>query len=486
MKNTIAHAVMATAYGANAWLPVLTGEQDLKSWAEQLKGQTVETRNGYTMSAARDVLFKSQMAVSNIALAMRAATELGMLPYTQAVHHAKKAHDLIERVSLGFAANRQENHRELVAAEVAIKVKDGCFEALTAAGAHYTEEELLESGYDWEDIETILEAQELNQVARNSGDRTQSMAQDEGVLRTALHNVSQLWDIKLQDIEWSEGFTAKVALIGKQWPTANAAWDVVLDRLADSWAAALEYADDKEAMQAKINRRMLALEDLHAKPMYARWAINHVTRRVWRDIKALERTKQRFEEQLDRLERQVHAEERYGVPSRATRIGMGEAVDMERVQYLPFGTISEAELFPGRSAESRELLNELTDEWAEAIKDVVGNGEHELGSETQAVRDRSWFVNVIDACDNQIALVRPVYRELRTLDLSLTKMWELFNQEGAMPSAPPVYWNARGAYLTEQEADNALLVEQAEWASKNRMADDEALEAAIALMLANM
>lgn len=473
MKTTIARDIMATAYGVDAWLPVLTNDVDLRQWLTGMVGQTVTTKNGYEMSLVRDTLFKSQMAVTNIALAMRAATELGVMPYTHAVSQARKAHDLIERFAVGFAAHRQENHRELVAAEVAIKVKDGCFDQLTAEGAHYTEEELLDIGYDYEDIETILEAQELAATARNSGDRTQGMAQDEGILRTALHDVNQLWDIELKDIEFAESITAKVALIGKQWPAANAAWDVVLDRLADSWAAAAEYADDKEAMSKKIERRMMAIDDLHAKPLYARWAINHVTRRVWRDIKALERTKTRFEEQLDRLERQVFAEERYNVPGRATRIGMGEATELERVQYLPFGEINEANIDTPRSVSDDGI----------SYREIAY--ERDLETDTQAVRDRAWFTYIIESCERQIAVVQPVYQELRALDLSLAKVWELFNDEGRMPSAPPVYWNARGFYLTEEDANNALLIEQAEWAAKSRMADDDAALAAIELMLAN-
>lgn len=497
MKTNTVRDIIATAYGSEAWLPLIAGETDARQWVESMAGKTVTTKNGFELSVVRDTLFKSQMALTNMALALRAATELGMLPYTKAVHEARKAHDLVERFAIGFAAFRQENHRELVAAEVAIKVKDGCFDGLTAEGAWYTEEELLESGYDYEEIENILEAQELNQVARNSGDRQQSMSADEGILRTALHDVSQLWDIELQAIEWAEGFTAKVALIGKQWPTANAAWDAVLDRLADSWAAALEYAGDKEAMQKKIERRMTALDDLHAKPIYARWAVNHVTRRVWRDIKSLERTKQRFEEQADRMERQVFAEERYNAPASATRLSMGEATELDRVQYLPFGEVNEADIGFGvdmvrmsvkGDGEAQAFIDTMPHYNGEGIhfrSMDADRGERDLEHDTRENRDRAWFTAVIEACDNQLALVKPVYKELRNLDLSLSKLWELFNDEGRMPSAPPVYWNARGYYLTEEDAQAAILIEQAEFAAKNRMADDDAAMAAIQLMLAN-
>lgn len=465
MKSITFSEIVATAYGAEAWAPVLTKDLDAKSWIQGMLGQHVVTRNGHEMSLVRDTLFKSQMAMSNIALALRAATELGIMPYTQAVGHVRRTHDTIEAMSLAFAAQRKENHRELVVAEVALKVKEGCFGELSGESNWYTEEELLESGYDYEQIEEILEAQQAASDAYRGGETDDAMSADEGVLRTALHRPAQLWDLEFKDIEWAEAIAAKVALIGKAWPSSHASWDAVLDRLAESWASALDYAEpgDKEALQAKIERRTLALSNLHEKPMYARWAINHVTRRVWRDIQSLKMTKQRFEENLERLDRQAYAEERFNVPSTVTRVGMGEKQEEDRVQYLPFGDIVEAELVNSQMA------------WEDRMLEV---NDPDSGIAPQVGRDRRWYMAVIEECDRQVAMITPLYGELRKLDLSLTKLWELFDNEGQMPVAPPVYWNKHGAYLTEEEAQNALLVEQAEWKAKNRMADDDAALAA--------
>lgn len=463
MKTITINDIIATAYGAEAWAPVLTKDLDAMSWIQGMLGQHVTTRNGNEMSLVRDTLFKSQMAMSNIALALRAATELGIMPYTQAVGHVRRAHDTIEAMNVAFAAQRQENHRELVVAEVALKVKEGCFGELSGQSNWYTEEELLESGYDYEQIEVILEAQQAASDAYQGGEIDDAMSADEGVLRTALHRPAQLWDIQLTDIEWAEAITAKVALINKAWPSSHASWDAVLDRLAESWASALDYADDKEALQVKIERRTLALSNLHEKPMYARWAINHVTRRVWRDIQSLKMTKQRFEENLERLDRQEHAEVRYGVPASVTRIGMGESQEEDRVQFLPFGDIIEAELVNSQMA------------WEDRMLEA---NDPDSGIAPQVGRDRRWFMAVIEGCECQIDRISPLYEELRKLDLSLAKLWELFDNEGQMPVAPPVYWNARGWYLTEEDAQTALLIEQSEWKAKNRMADDDAALAA--------
>lgn len=493
MKTITANDVMSTAYGVDAWLPVLTKDIGLLEWVSPMLGQSVTTRNGYEMSLFRDTMFKSQMAMTNIALALRAANELGVLPYTQAVKHMRDAHRLIEQVSMGFAAHRGENHRELVLAEVTLAVKDGCFDETTSGAPElYSEEELLECGYDYEQIEEILEMQEAALTSHNSGERAGSMSEDEGKLITAIHDPSQLWDMEFTDIDWIEAATAKVALIGKQWPQPSVAWDLVLDRLADSWAAALEYADDKEAMQKKIERRMTSLDDLHAKPMYARWAINHVTRRVWRDIQALKMTKERFEQQLERLDRQAFAEERYNAPARVTRVGMGEATELSRVQYLPFGDISEADVGFGPelvrmtvfgSETANAVIDSMPHLGADGVHFHTGGG-HQLDTGTQEDRDRAWFNAVIEACEAQRDAITPVYKELRELDLSLSKLWELFARD-AMPVAPPVYWNKHGWYLTEQEAQDALPIEQAEWKAKTRMMDDDAALAAIQLMLAS-
>lgn len=488
MKTITFHDIVATAYGAEAWAPILTKDQDAKSWIQGMLGQHVITRNGNEMSLVRDTLFKSQMAMTNIALALRAATELGVMPYTQAVGHVRRIHDTIEAMNVAFAAQRQENHRELVVAEIALKVKDGCFGEVVSEDNWYSEDELLESGYDYEQIEELLEHQQAMADARQSGQRKDAMAKDEGVLRTAIHRPVQLWDLEFKDIEWAEAVAAKVLLINKSWPTADASWPLILDRLAESWAAALDYADDKEATRAKIDRRSAALSDLHAKPMYARWAVNHVTRRVWRDIQSLRITKERFEERLERLDRQAFVEERYNVPSDVTRVGAGERRELEREQFLPFGDIKEADVGFGRAYERLSVHGEdhafyiadnLPRLTSEGMEVAPRHGEgHDIEADTQEAKDRRWFNAVIEECDRQVALVAPVYRKLRELDLSLAKLWELFDNEGQMPSAPPVYWNKHGAYLTEEEAQNALLIEQAEWKAKLRMADDDAALAA--------
>lgn len=125
--------ILSTAFGAENWAPLLTKQVSPRDWVAGMAGKTVLTRKGQEMSLVRDTIFKSQLAMTNIALALRAATELGLMPYAKAVREVRKAHDAIETFAMHFAAQRGENHRELVVAEVAIKVKDGAFAELQSS-----------------------------------------------------------------------------------------------------------------------------------------------------------------------------------------------------------------------------------------------------------------------------------------------------------------------------------------------------------------
>lgn len=490
--------ILSTAFGAENWAPLLTKQVSPRDWVAGMAGKTVLTRKGQEMSLVRDTIFKSQLAMTNIALALRAATELGVMPYAKAVREVRKAHDAIETFAMHFAAQRGENHRELVVAEVGIKVKDGAFADLqSTSDGRYTEEELLNSGFDYEQIEEILEAQAVMSAASNPGFRADAMAEDEGMFRTAIHDANQLWDIELQDIEWAEAVTARVALIDKHWPKANAAWDVLEERLAEHWAAQLDDAEDKELMTRKIDKRAACLTDLQSKPLYARWAINHVTRRVWRDLKAVERKRTQYEERLVELDRAAMAEQRWGANTGYTRPNLGEADEQARVEYLPFEVLVEKEV--GRAPQHDRLTVFGKDDavaTASIGMRVGADGmyfgeqvEGDLEHTTREDKDRAWFTYVIERCEHYLDLMRPLYRELRELDLSLTKLWELFNDNGRMPTQPPVYWNRRGFYLTEEEAEAALMVDLAEFKAKLRMADDEAGAAAaeaLAVLLDNI
>lgn len=459
MKNTNLNTILSTARGADAFVPMLTGKQSVTDWAKALATESVTTKSGREISAARAALNSAQFAMTNMAMSLRCATELGMMPYTLAVKEANRIYTTLDALRSGFAGVRNEAHRELVVAELTLAVKDGAFDGLQSQDDLYTREELeelaREGSLPWDEIDDILDMQDARQSMGQSMlmDSDGSMAEDEGQTIVGVHDANQLWDMELRDILYAESSAAAVALIGKSWPTHNPMWESLLDRLADAWQAAVEYADDKEAMIAKVERREAVLEDLRAKPMLARWVINHVTRRVFRDMAMLNLKAEDVHARVDWIERQAMNEERYGVPANATRQGTGEHVEYERKAFLFYQELSEAE-------EARSL-------------------EHE----TQVERDRAWAVAQLEAIEALQAKLKPLYQELRALDLSMAKMWELFT-DGERPAQPPVYWNMERAFLAGEEdaALAAIRIEAAMAKQKAREAEGDALVKAAAMV----
>jgi len=455
MKTNTITNVIATARGAEVLLPMLTGQQSVTEWAKSIAADTVVTKTGREISAARAALNGAQFAMTNIAMALRSATELGVLPYTQAVRETKRIYTVLDALRTGFAAVREEAHRELTVAEITLAVKDGAFDQLQSESDNepYTEEELLDMGLGWEDIQDVLESQARSASLSQSHlmDSNGSMSEGEGEFVTSVHDANQLWDMDLRDIKYAETSAARVALINMEWPTHNPMWDALVSRLEEAWATQLEYASDKEATAKKLERRAATLDDLRANPTMARWVINHVTRRVFRDMAALELKAEDANERLARVERQAMNEERYGVPANLTRKGTGEQQEYDRKAYLMYLELDEAE--------------------------VARSIEHD----TQVERDRCWIEGQLEAIDGLLAKLRPLYQELRTMDLQLSKLWELF-ADGQRPAEPPVYWNMEGPIFDADQAKTAIRLEMAMARAKYRAAEGDALAKAAAMV----
>lgn len=496
MKTTTINSVIATARGADAFVPMLTGQIPVTTWAKALATESVTTKSGREISAARSALNSAQFAMTNMAMSLRCATELGMLPFTQAVSETKRIYSVLDALRVGFAGVRNEAHRELVVAEVTLAVKDGAFAALQSEQDNepYTEEELLEMGLNWEQIEEFLALQAANVSLGQSHlmDSDGAMAEDEGEAIVAVHDPIQLWDMELRDIKYAESSAARVALIGKNWPTSNVAWDIVVARLADTWDASIEYADDKEAAIKKVERRAAALADLHANPMMARWVINHVTRRVFRDLVMLDLKAEDVQGRWDWAERQAFNEERYNVPGRATRHNMGEQVELERKAFLYYEELNEAELGTGSAyahMDESGVVLRATMNTAMSLAHKEGNSDnwstmmdtHEEDVDAAINRDRRWYMAQLEAIEAIKAKLNPLYKELRALDLSLAKLWEIFADEGR-PAHPPVYWNMEQAFQDVEQAKAAIRIEAAMAKQKAREAEGDALVKAAAMV----
>ena len=460
MKTTTTDIIKSINADA-ALLPVLLGQHPVE-WAQSLAKESVTTKAGREISAARAALNGAQFTMTNLAMAMRAATELGVLPYTKAVHETKRIYNLLDGLRTAFAGVRNEAHRELTVAELTLEVKDGAFDSLQSQSDSYTREELeelaREGSLDWDAIDDILAFQEASHDTRQAelGKDVDSWTENEGEYRTSIHDANQLWDLELKDIRYMEIAAARVALIGVEWPTNNPMWEPLLDRLAATWDASLEYAEtakDKADLKVKIAKREQALEDLWAKPVYARWAVNHVTRRVFRDIESLKLRQEDAEERLAQLERQTMNEERYGARANLTRVG-GEQQEYDREANLLYADLIEAE--------------------------YAKDAEHA----SQIERDRMWYGAIIERAGQLIEQLLPLHAELRAMEQKMAKLWELFQRDEQSPSEPPIYWSRDRFYVAgqEEEARAAIRAEAAMAKQKYREAEGDALVKAAAMV----
>lgn len=500
MKAITSKEIIANARGAELFAGFLTGQQSLTEWAQGIARESITTKAGREISAARAALNGAQFAMTNIALSLRAATELGKLPFTKAVSEIARVYTTLDALRSAFAGVRNEAHREMVVAELTLNVKDGAFDALQSEHGPYTREELeelaREGSLPWDEIDDILAVQDARQSMGQAYlmDSDGAMVEDEGKVIAAVHEPKQLWDMELRNIQYAEHATASVALIGMDWPTHNPMWEALLDRLADVWQASIEYADDKEAAARKIERREQVVDNLHANPVMARWVINHIARRVFRDIEVLKLRAEDAHARLEWVERRAMNEERYGVPASVTRPTMGEQPDLERKAHLLYLELSEAELDDGFAAtqyvgvdgiRTRAATYTYATEQGKSGDDTWGKTiqvpDEDYGSALS--RDRRWYGAIIEGCDGLIAKLQPLYQELRAMDLQLAKLWELFD-DGIRPVEPPVYWNAQRAFLAGEEdaARDAIRVEMAMAKQKAREAEGDAMVKAAALV----
>ena len=85
MKTITIKDIVATARGTEILLPLLNGDMSITEWAQSIAKESVATKNGLEISAARSALNGAHFAMTNIAMALRSATELGKVPFTRAV-----------------------------------------------------------------------------------------------------------------------------------------------------------------------------------------------------------------------------------------------------------------------------------------------------------------------------------------------------------------------------------------------------------------
>ena len=457
-----------------------------------------------------------------------------------------------------LAAKRSRNTNDRLMAtlpEVVIHATLKSRDAGATASEHAKElaQLIQEQADDMDDF--AAEAVMRSNGTRDSGSR---MASDEGWLKVALHEPKQLFQYEPTEIRGMRGrlFRVAVAHSGVELPTEHPLWDrLVGERLPLAWVTQADYLGDQalaethaeckargikptrdmvkdkhavliKAHKVKCAKRAFILEGgLCALPTeaqreelglgwgtYDRWAVNHATRRVWRDMVTLRRLKDRITKEVDDCLRLEFYEERNNVenPLWARSLSNEEGQfdrTTNRTWYLAgWDTVAEHELVNKddggyadfmKSFGNRQTVHEMfevkanhasvsidpegnTSRKAEVKIDdfdgVIYPGEYgcfKTGDvhgwvapegmvrdfSSAGERERHILNRVVERIDVMLEGMRSLWKELRAVEEATAGVWDALHTDG-MPEVPPVYWNMEGFFLTEEEALKAVESEQ--------------------------
>ena len=448
--------------------PLATQQMTINEWLMWVGEQEATRQDGTTYPAIYNIIGSGPYAASEVTKAIWAASKIGKLPYTQAVHQAEAFRSLTESIVHAFGAKLNRGVPEVPAASVNIRTQqqDGgttrnmaeeIDEAIDDLRERYQAGLIDDDTFEAE-VSALLAIEEDDRWEREAkGNAVMDSdsgrpAEDEGRVTTAIHAVSDLWNYQARDILFAEADLVRAVhtfdkvdlpIHSEEWQT----W--VLGRLADSWAARLEYIKD-DVLKAKELKKMeyrsaVAEGGILANPLKARWAVNHIARRIWRDMQAMQDRIASLDERISRKGEQMAREERFNMPANATRI-IGESPSHEnedgtpRQHYLIWEVIDEQDYAPNVEYHDGRSMKRLA------------QGEYEIIT-LENIKARAEYV---------LTVMQRMYQETRKVDLALAPVWmEMHDAESGMPEQPPVYWNQQGFYLTEDEALTAYQQEVA-------------------------
>jgi len=436
MKTTKAvnsKTVFNATLKANLLYPLLSGEQTPKEFADGLEAKgpsRVETRTGmvFESSPFSSIPYASQQAMSRTSSLVRALLNKGKVNRSVALTLLNSTFNKLLKMDAGFAAHKGKNEATLVMEDITVATRQGDFDSLLA-----------DCELSWEDMSMMSNAN----ISRKEG-----AGEDEGRIRTALHDAEQVLDFPTERLVF-RGDDVKASLWGLEWPE----WDETLEVRADRVLNALESIRnkaDREAYKVKWQKRLLVASHplAEATGMYAPWAINGWMRSIWRDKQVLLSMLTRFEDASVRLETAVADEIRSGRPASLTRI-MTEAPFEPREAYILGDTVVEA------VEDSGYYLSEMPEAWVLTTK---------------------WYDQLRTHIETRLKREDELYVHLATLQDTLTWYWA--ETDGDRPKQAPVYWNRDGFYLNELDALAAFAQEQAEAAEQVIINDKQAFLAA--------
>lgn len=467
---------------ADIYKPLLSG-QPPREWVHQVAATQLENRHGQPYSALYAATMMANTAMSQFNRRLYGGYLVDLMTHEQFEDAATKVQDTISTAASAIAAHGRMNATTTgsVLMEVSVRVEEHAADARGHDELRDIKDELgfmqgrirtLNGRAHPDDVKKVLEL--IERMHSLEGERAMGQGQtdnwdatdaprpnDTGRITGAVETFEHLYSIPLQDFIGIEAECARALWSGKGLQLPALGRGEMEERLIEAYASAEGWADakDRPALVAKIAKRAAFFEQgIEAKvpaktkegaeymanlASYSKWAVNHFTRRIWRDCEVLALRAELYAEKLVNTLQRMQEEEDGTREPNLTRFNAGESKELGYTIKLPF-------------------LPEFGDEQL----DPTG---------TDGERMVALYSMILDAIQDVMPLLRGMYKEYRALDEEHSTMWALFASEQIPVSSPPIYWNDKGWYHTEEEARRAFAVEMAEAIEKAKAVTAEAI-----------
>ena len=499
----VVSALQTVAAKDTEWEPLFTNPEvaiaELRA-RPGYKGMTKDMRV-FNTSPIRDAVWQQQRVMSKAAAHARGLVGMGKLDVPIAAQALDAIHQQFESFRAHLAAHTKTADGVLSYEDVTITVQAGDFDEMRSRsptadlyGIEDGETQVMEDSYEssshW-DAEMQDNGDSSTKAAKPSESETTTIA--------AMHNAYDALLLEHSRTRWSDSLYAEAAFEDTSWPDHDL-YEAFTERMAAAALNSVDYAKGptlKAEAKEKGRKRCYVLttpfEDSKLKP-YTRWAINAGMRRIWRDRQVLAGRLEAYITQLSDMEAAAFDEERTNAP--ANWYSLVLARPEPRETSLMYFDVSENELWD--NVRGSVLSKEAA--WCEGIGfegenyKSITNGTSQVhmaeweGNTPKIEHESRWVNYLIEKLEGLIQGLDSLYAELGVVEQAGSYLWKWRSEAPRVdsfnsPPTPPVYWNLKGFYLTEEDALVALEAEFEDLSEQMAADEGDAFERAF---LANM
>ena len=444
------------------------------------KGMTKDMRV-FNTSPIRDAVWQQQRVMSKAAAHARGLVGMGKLDAPIAALALDAIHQSFESFRADHAARTKTADPVLSYEDVTLTVVAGDFDEMRSRsptadlyGIEDGETQVMEDSYEssshW-DAEMQDNGDSSGKVAKPSESETTTMA--------AMHTAYDALLLEHGRTRWSDSLYAEAAFEDTSWPDHDL-YEAFTERMAAAALNSVDYskgaaakADAKEKGRKRCYVLTTPFEDSKLKP-YTRWATNAGMRRIWRDRQVLAGRLEAYITQLSDMEAAAFDEERTNAPAHWMRLVQNRP-EAREVDFM-YTTLSETDIWD--TVHGKAVARDA--EWCKGIgfsAETYAVQSHQErhadktmymaqwdDNETHLVHEVRWLTYVIEKLERLIQGLDSLYAELGIVEQAGSYLWKWRSDAPKVdsfnsPPTPPVYWNLKGFYLTEEDAQEALAAE---------------------------